>query len=124
MMMSASMSRRRVLGGIGAGPCAALGLAAPRLRGRLVFAGLLLLPFLVPKTVLLSWPGLSRGAPALIAAQTLMAFPFTTAIVTVIVLAMLIRLDRRLVAGRPDRLDVPGRARPAPILDRRLGVPA
>lgn len=85
--------------GASIGLMAALALTAPNLRGRVGFAILVVLPFLVPKTVLsiaqamlMSWVGLGRGATALIAAQTLIAIPFATAIIA----AALIRLDPRL----------------------------
>ncbi|MDQ0456838.1 ABC transporter permease [Rhizobium paknamense] len=87
------------------GLLAALALTAPRLRGRVVFIALLVIPFLVPKTVLsisqamlLSWAGLGRGAAALIAAQTLVAIPFTTTIIA----AVLVRLDPRLEEAARD----------------------
>ncbi|MGV2124786.1 ABC transporter permease [Agrobacterium vitis] len=81
------------------GLCAALALASPRLAFRPVFIFLIILPFLVPKTVLsiaqamlMNWVGLGRGAGALIAAQTLIAIPFATTIIA----ATVIRLDKRL----------------------------
>jgi spermidine/putrescine transport system permease protein len=87
------------------GLLAALALTSPGLRGRAFFVALLVLPFLVPKTVLsiaqamlLSWAGLGRGAAALIAAQTLVAVPFTTTIIA----AVLVRLDPRLEEAARD----------------------
>ena len=69
------------------GLMAALALTSPRMKFRAAFAILVLVPFLVPKTVLsiaqamlMSWVGLGRGATALILAQTLVAIPFTTTI--------------------------------------------
>lgn len=87
------------------GLAAALGLASPALRWRTGFIVLIVLPFLVPKTVLsiaqamlLSWAGLGRGAVTLIAAQTLVAIPFTTTIIA----AVVIRLDPRLEEAARD----------------------
>ncbi len=87
------------------GLMAALALTAPGLRFRAVFIVLVILPFLVPKTVLsiaqamlLNWVGLGRGATALIAAQTLVAVPFATTIIA----AVLIRLDPRLEEAARD----------------------
>ncbi|MCD7107819.1 ABC transporter permease [Rhizobium sp. DKSPLA3] len=87
------------------GLMAALTLTAPGLRFRTVFVVLVILPFLVPKTVLsiaqamlLNWVGLGRGATALIAAQTLVAVPFATTIIA----AVLIRLDPRLEEAARD----------------------
>ncbi len=87
------------------GLLAALSINALTPRLRLFFVALLVLPFLVPKTVLsiaqamlLSWAGLGRGAPALIAAQVLVAIPFTTTIIA----AVLIRLDPRLEEAARD----------------------
>ncbi|MVA23084.1 ABC transporter permease [Agrobacterium vitis] len=81
------------------GLCAALALASSKLALRPVFIFLIVLPFLVPKTVLsiaqamlMNWVGLGRGAGALIAAQTLVAIPFATTIIA----ATVIRLDKRL----------------------------
>ncbi|RAX41327.1 ABC transporter permease [Rhizobium tropici] len=87
------------------GLAAALALASPNLRWRPAFIMLVVLPFLIPKTVLsiaqamlMSWVGLGRGAGALIAAQTLIAIPFTTTIIA----AVLIRLDPRLEEAARD----------------------
>lgn len=87
------------------GLAAALGLASPTLRWRTGFIVLIVLPFLVPKTVLsiaqamlLSWAGLGRGAMTLIAAQTLVAIPFTTTVIA----AVVIRLDHRLEEAARD----------------------
>ncbi len=81
------------------GLMAALALTSPRLRWRIGFAVLILVPFLVPKTVLsiaqamlMSRVGLERGATALIAAQTLVVIPFATVIIS----AVLTQVDRRL----------------------------
>ncbi|WP_137130768.1 ABC transporter permease [Rhizobium sp. FY34] len=81
------------------GLLAALALSSPRLAYRGVFIFLIVLPFLVPKTVLsiaqamlMNWVGLGRGPGALIAAQTLIAIPFATTIIA----ATVIRLDKRL----------------------------
>ena len=87
------------------GLAAALALTAPRLRWRLTFVVLLLVPFLVPKSVLsiaqvmvMSRIGFERGAIALILAQTLVVIPFAT----VIVAAAAIRLDPRLEEAARD----------------------
>jgi spermidine/putrescine transport system permease protein len=87
------------------GLVAALALTSPRMPFRGVFAVLILVPFLVPKTVLsiaqamlMSWVGLGRGATALILAQTIVAIPFTTTIIA----AVLIRLDPRLEEAARD----------------------
>lgn len=78
---------------------AALALTAPGLRWRIGFGALILLPFLVPKSVLsiaqvmiMSRVGLERGAVALILAQSLVAIPFTTVMLS----AVLVRIDPRL----------------------------
>jgi spermidine/putrescine transport system permease protein len=85
--------------GMAVGLLAALALTSPRLRWRVGFAMLILVPFLVPKSVLsiaqamiMSRVGLERGAVALIVAQSLVVVPFTTAMLA----AVLIRLDPRL----------------------------
>ena len=87
------------------GLLAALALVSARSAGRLGLAALLLVPFLVPKTVLsiaqtmvLARLGLDRGAAALIAAQTIVAVPFTTAIVA----SVLAQLDPRLEEAARD----------------------
>lgn len=84
---------------------AALALVSARSVGRLGLASLLLVPFLVPKTVLsiaqtmvLARLGLDRGAAALIAAQTIVAVPFTTAIIA----SVLAQLDPRLEEAARD----------------------
>ena len=85
--------------GMVVGLAAALALTAPGLRFRLGFAALILMPFLVPKSVLsiaqamlMSRIGLGRGAVALVLAQSLVVIPFTTAMLS----AVLVRLDPRL----------------------------
>lgn len=90
---------------MGLGLCAALALTAPGLRWRGAFAALVLLPFLVPKSVLaiaqamiLSRIGLERGAVALVLAQALVAVPFATALIA----AVLIRFDARLTEAARD----------------------
>ncbi len=82
------------------GLMAALALTAPSMKGRLMFAGLILVPFLVPKSVLsiaqamiTSRIGLDRGALALILAQSLVVIPFTTVILTSVLLTIDPRLD-------------------------------
>ena len=87
------------------GLAAALALTAPQLRWRLALVVLLLVPFLTPKSVLsiaqvmvMSRLGLERGAIALTLAQTLMAIPFATAIVS----GAAIRLDPRLEEAARD----------------------
>ena len=85
--------------GMVVGLAAALALTSPRMRWRFAFLALVLLPFVVPKSVLsiaqamiMSRIGLDRGALALILAQSLVVVPFTTAMLA----AVLIRLDPRL----------------------------
>lgn len=85
--------------GMGVGLVAALALTSPKLKFRLAFAALILVPFLVPKSVLsiaqamvMSRIHLERGALALILAQTLVVIPFTTVLIS----AVLIRVDPRL----------------------------
>lgn len=87
------------------GLAAALALTAPRLPWRVAFLALVLLPFLVPKSVLaiaqamlLSRIGWDRGAVTLILAQALVAAPFATALVT----AVLLRFDHRLTEAARD----------------------
>lgn len=87
------------------GLMAALAVTSPRLKFRVAFAVLILVPFLVPKTVLsiaqamlMNWVGLGRGATALILAQTLVAIPFTTTIIA----AVMVRLDPRLEEAARD----------------------
>ncbi len=87
------------------GLMAALALTAPGLRWRLAFGVMVLVPFLVPKSVLsiaqamlLSRVFLDRGALALILAQTLVAVPFATVLVS----AVLVRLDHRLIEAARD----------------------
>ncbi len=87
------------------GLAAALALTAPRLPWRIAFLALVLLPFLVPKSVLaiaqamlLSLIGWDRGAVTLILAQALVAAPFAT----VLVAAMLLRFDHRLTEAARD----------------------
>ena len=84
---------------------AALALVSARGAARLGLAALLLVPFLVPKTVLsiaqsmlLARLGLDRGAVALITAQTIVAVPFTAAIIA----SVLAQLDPRLEAAARD----------------------
>lgn len=85
--------------GMAVGLAAALALTSPRLKWRLGFAVLVLLPFVVPKSVMsiaqamiMSRVGFERGATALILAQSLVVLPFTTAMIA----AVLVRLDPRL----------------------------
>jgi spermidine/putrescine transport system permease protein len=87
------------------GLAAALALTAPRMRCRLLFVILLLVPFLVPKSVLsiaqlmvMSRIGFERGAVALVLAQALVVIPFTTAIIA----AAVVRLDPRLEEAARD----------------------
>jgi spermidine/putrescine transport system permease protein len=92
----------------------ALALADRRpLRGRMVLIGLLLIPFLVPKSVLsiaqamiMSRVGIPRGATVLILAQTLMVLPFTTALIA----SVLVRLDPRLEEAARDLGALPWQA--------------
>ena len=91
--------------GAGLGLTAALALTAAGRRVRIALAALLLVPFLVPKTVLsiaqtmvLSRFGLGRGATTLILAQVIVVIPFTTAIIA----SVLIRLDPRLAEAARD----------------------
>lgn len=89
----------------GLGLLAGLALTSPRLRWRATFVGLLLIPFLAPKTVLsiaqamiISRIGIDRGPAVLILAQTLVTIPFTTALIT----SVLMRLDPRLEEAARD----------------------
>jgi spermidine/putrescine transport system permease protein len=92
----------------------ALALADRRpLRGRMALIGLLLIPFLVPKSVLsiaqamiMSRVGIPRGATVLILAQTLMVLPFTTALIA----SVLVRLDPRLEEAARDLGALPWQA--------------
>lgn len=84
---------------------AALGLVSGPRAVRLGLASLLLVPFLVPKTVLsiaqsmlLARLGLDRGAATLVVAQVIVAVPFTTAIIA----SVLSRLDPRLEEAARD----------------------
>ena len=84
---------------------AALALVSARRAARLGLAALLLVPFLVPKTVLsiaqsmvLARFGLDRGAVALVTAQTIVTVPFTTAIMA----SVLAQLDPRLEEAARD----------------------
>ena len=87
------------------GLMASLALTAPGFRWRGLFAILLLVPFLVPKSVLsiaqamiMSRVGFERGATALILAQSLVALPFATALIS----AVMVRFDRRLIEAARD----------------------
>jgi len=87
------------------GLLASLALTAPGFRWRGLFAVLLLVPFLVPKSVLsiaqamiMSRIGFERGATALILAQSLVALPFATALIA----AVMVRLDPRLIEAARD----------------------
>ena len=91
--------------GAGLGLTAAMALTAAGRHVRIALAALLLVPFLVPKTVLsiaqtmvLSRLGLGRGATTLILAQVIVVIPFTTAIIA----SVLIRLDPRLAEAARD----------------------
>lgn len=83
----------------------AIALVSARRVLRLGLAALLLVPFLVPKTVLsiaqsmvLARFGLDRGASTLILAQTIVAVPFTTALIA----SVLAQLDPRLEEAARD----------------------
>ncbi|MDX7953416.1 ABC transporter permease subunit [Lichenihabitans sp. Uapishka_5] len=83
----------------------ALALVSAHRSIRIGLAALLLMPFLVPKTVLciaqsmvLARFGLDRGATTLIAAQTIVAVPFTTALIA----SVLAGLDHRLEEAARD----------------------
>ncbi len=89
----------------GLGLLAGLALTSPHLRWRAAFVGLLLIPFLAPKTVLsiaqamiISRIGVDRGPVVLILAQTLVTIPFTTALIT----SVLVQLDARLEEAAKD----------------------
>lgn len=91
--------------GAGFGLMAGLALTSSKMRMKAAFLGLILIPFLVPKTVLsiaqamlLNWIGIQRGPVALIFAETLVAIPFAT----IIIAAVLIRLDPRLIEAARD----------------------
>ncbi len=100
---------------------AALALTSARRAVRLGLAGLLLVPFLVPKTVLsiaqsmvLARLGLDRGAATLITAETIVAVPFAAAIIA----SVLARLDPRLEEAARDLGATPW------ICFRRITFPA
>lgn len=85
--------------GMAVGLMAALAITSPSMPARLAFVALILVPFLVPKSVLsiaqamiMSRIGLERGAVALILAQSLVVVPFTTVMLS----AVLVRIDPRL----------------------------
>lgn len=87
------------------GLLAALALTARDFRLRAAFVALLIVPFLVPKSVLAiagvmitSRIGFERGAVMLIAGQTLVFLPFTAVILT----AVMVRLDGRLEEAARD----------------------
>lgn len=89
----------------GLGLMAALALTSPHLRWRTAFIALLLIPFLAPKTVLsiaqamiISRIGIDRGPFVLVLAQTLVIIPFTTALIT----SVLMQLDGRLEEAARD----------------------
>jgi spermidine/putrescine transport system permease protein len=89
----------------GLGLMAALALTSSRLRWRLGFIALLLVPFLAPRTVLsiaqammISRLGLDRGPVVLIIAQTIVIIPFTAALLS----SVLMRLDARLEEAARD----------------------
>lgn len=93
------------LAGAVVGLMAALALTSPRLSWRIGFIVLILVPFLVLKTVLsiaqamiMSRVGLPRGATVLIITQSLVVIPFTT----VVIAAVLARLDPRLEEAARD----------------------
>lgn len=97
----------------GLGLLAGLALTSPRLRWRAMFVGLLLIPFLTPKTVLsvaqamiISRIGVDRGPVVLILAQTLVILPFTTALIT----SVLMQLDPRLEEAARDLGATPWRS--------------
>ena len=97
----------------GFGLLAGLALTSSRLRWRAMFVGLLLIPFLAPKTVLsiaqamiISRVGIDRGPVVLILAQTLVTIPFTTALIT----SVLMRLDPRLEEAARDLGATPWRS--------------
>lgn len=97
----------------GLGLLAGLALTSPRLRWRAAFVGLLLIPFLAPKTVLsiaqamiISRIGIDRGPLVLILAQTLVILPFTTALIT----SVLMQLDPRLEEAARDLGATPWRS--------------
>lgn len=105
LMTSLLVAQPVGIGGMLLGLLAARALTAPGFRLAPAFAVLMLVPFLVPKSVLaiaqamlLSRLGLKRGALALIAAQTLVVLPFTT----VLLAAVLGRLDPRLEEAARD----------------------
>lgn len=97
----------------GLGLLAGLALTSSHLRWRAMFVGLLLIPFLAPKTVLsiaqamiISRVGIDRGPVVLILAQTLVTIPFTTALIT----SVLMRLDPRLEEAARDLGATPWRS--------------
>ncbi|RBO53317.1 ABC transporter permease [Rhodovulum sp. BSW8] len=87
------------------GAAAALALSFYATRFRVLFAALLLLPFLVPRLILavaqlilFKELGVSRSLLTVIAGQSVIILPFTT----VIVASVLIRIDRRLIEAAAD----------------------
>lgn len=110
----------RILGGLGItflvaiptailatvlGAMAALALTRSTLKHPIAFAGLLFLPFLVPKVILavaqlivLSELGITKGITTVVLGQTLIILPFTTLIVA----SVLVRLDPRLEEAGAD----------------------
>lgn len=87
------------------GILAGLGLTAKRLRWRAAFMLFLVVPFIVPKGVLaiaqimvMTRIGLDRGLAPLILSQALVALPFTTLLIT----AVLVRMDVRLEEAARD----------------------
>ncbi len=114
------LSDSRILGGLGTtlsiavptallatflGGLSALALARYRFRWKLIFAILLLVPFLIPRIIfavsqllVLSELGIERSVATIVAAQMLIILPFTALIIT----SVLIRLDGRLEEAAAD----------------------
>lgn len=87
------------------GALAGLALTRFRFRGRAVFAVLLIVPFFIPKIILavseviaMSLVGIPHNVGAIIVAQSLVILPFSTMVIT----SVLIRLDRRLEEAAAD----------------------
>lgn len=87
------------------GLMAALAATSARLKWRMIFVGLLLVPFLAPRTVLsiaqammISRIGWDRGPLALVIAQTIVVLPFTSALLA----SVLMRFDPRLEEAARD----------------------
>ncbi len=87
------------------GAMAALALTRHRFRGRIVFAALLIVPFVIPKIILavsdviaMAVLGVPHGVAVIVAAQSLIILPFSAMVIA----SVLIRLDHRLEEAAAD----------------------